>query len=105
MPGMPALPWGLARFYPTAVLRRRLPPQRPRLSDLRLLPMVQTGHDNGAVRLHAIPDAVFELAKAGPSNVFDDRRVLLGILADASWFRRAAGIGHRRPGSRASCHS
>ncbi len=53
MPGMPALPCGLARFYPTAVLlgasfalRRRLPPQRPRLGDLRLLPMVQTGHDH-----------------------------------------------------------
>ena len=45
--------------------------------------MVQAGHDNGAVHLHAIPDAVFELAKVGPSNVFDDRRVLVGILADA----------------------
>src|SRR5580704_17060956 len=64
-------------------LPRRLPSQRPRLSDLRLLPMVQTGHDNGAVHLHAIPDAVFELAKVSPSNVFDDRRVLVGILADA----------------------
>jgi len=28
-------------------------------------------------------DAVFELAKVGPSNVFDDRRVLVGILADS----------------------
>jgi hypothetical protein len=45
--------------------------------------MVQAGHDNGAVHLHSIPDAVFELAKVGPSNVFDDRRVLVGILADA----------------------
>lgn len=45
--------------------------------------MLQTRHDNGAVHLHTIPDAVFELAKVGPSNVFDDRRVLVGILADS----------------------
>ena len=45
--------------------------------------MVQTGYDNRAVHLHPLPDAVFELAKVGPSNVFDDRRVLVRILTDA----------------------
>ena len=33
-------------FVGTLDLRRRLPPQRPRLSDLGLLPMVQAGHDH-----------------------------------------------------------
>ena len=36
-----------------------------------------------AAPTHAIPDSVLELAKICPSNIFDDRRVRVRILADA----------------------